>query len=359
MKIAFITPTFNLGGYEKVVISYANELAKRGHNVFLLCGFRQGELLDSVSSNVQIVEFRARLRTFLFPLIQFLKKTSPDILYSGFRGYNAVSVLARRIARSTAVVYASQHGFEKASGLDTWIMGKLIARAQCQIAVAEDIAIYEKKCLNLDQNYNILYNPVVNRENPIRDEQHPWFRENIPIIVLSGRLAKDKAKDVALRIFAEARKCQPLRLLILGDGPERKTMEEMVRTLRIEKDVDFLGFVANPLGYLQHCSLLLHTPVVEGFGNVLVESLLAGVPVVITDCTGPLEIIGRDNRYGICIGKTQDPCCIANGVEAICAIVEHRIDFSGLRERALDFDVSTTTDRFLEIYDEYRNNFES
>ncbi len=112
MRIAFITPSLNQGGYEKIVISYANELSARGHKVDLLCGHLEGELLETVGKNIRLINFNARARSFFFPLVKYLRENRIDILYSAFRFYNCVSVVAKVVSKSKVTIYATQHGFE-------------------------------------------------------------------------------------------------------------------------------------------------------------------------------------------------------------------------------------------------------
>lgn len=69
MNIVFLTPRLTLGGYEKVVVNYANTFSKLGHKVSILCGFKEGNLLEQINKDIEIINFNARYRQFIFPLI--------------------------------------------------------------------------------------------------------------------------------------------------------------------------------------------------------------------------------------------------------------------------------------------------
>ena len=85
-----------------------------GKSMLLHLGFLKGELLEQIDKNIIVLNFNSRLKKFIFPLISFLKKEKDlDILYSAFRWYNSISVIAKKISMNKTKIYASQHGFEK------------------------------------------------------------------------------------------------------------------------------------------------------------------------------------------------------------------------------------------------------
>jgi glycosyltransferase involved in cell wall biosynthesis len=101
-----------------------------------------------------------------------------------------------------------------------------------------------------------------------------------------------------LLAFAEVRKARPARLVILGDGPERSTLEEFARHLNVAADVWFAGFDKNPFRYMAKAALLLHASRAEGMPGAQIQAMACGLPVVATDCEfGPREVI-RDGENG-------------------------------------------------------------
>lgn len=350
MRIAFITPTLQAGGYEKVIIAYANELSRRGHKVDILCGEKTGELIDTVESNIQIYDFQARARSFLFPLKKYLKNNKVDILYSAFREFNCISVLAKRFAKANVCIYATQHGFQKDNPLMAKIKGSIISKADKLIAVASGVADYEAKELHLDRNrFYISHNPVLDKRVPIKEEYHPWFSDDIPIIAIEGRLAEGKGQDYSLRILANILKTKMVRMIILGDGPLKGELIELAKRFGVAEQVGFLGYVSNPIGYLSHCTLFLHTALAEGFGNVIVEALYAGLPICSTNCSGPLEII-ENGKYGVDLGSVKDEGFVDSAAEKIIKVLNGEYVFHGMRDRAMDYEVQSSTDEFLSIF---------
>jgi len=108
--------------------------------------------------------------------------------------------------------------------------------------------------------------------------------ENEKIIFMAGRLEKEKDYPLALDVFARAHKHIPeTRLHIAGGGRLRTLLEARSRFRGISNSVVFLGPVADMTSHFQSAHVFLHTSKYEGFGAVLAEASLAGVPIVSTD----------------------------------------------------------------------------
>lgn len=86
--------------------------------------------------------------------------------------------------------------------------------------------------------------------------------------------------------------CISQKLFIIGEGKSRKQLETLTQNLNLEKEVLFLGFIANPYPWIANCKMLVHSSKFEGLPTVLIEALLLEKPIVSTDCpTGPREIL--------------------------------------------------------------------
>ncbi len=84
------------------------------------------------------------------------------------------------------------------------------------------------------------------------------------------------------------------KLLIIGEGKSRAQLEKTTRELKLEKEVLFLGFIANPYPWIAHCKMMVHSSKYEGLPTVLIEALLLEKPIVSTDCpTGPREVLAN------------------------------------------------------------------
>jgi glycosyltransferase involved in cell wall biosynthesis len=152
------------------------------------------------------------------------------------------------------------------------------------------------------QKVRVIYNPVVSPELYEKADapvEHPWFQPHQPPVVLAaGRLVALKGYDTLLRAFARVRQETPVRLVILGEGPERPNLERLAAELGVAADVDMPGFDPNPFRYMNRAGVFVLSSRYEGLPNVLIQALACGCPVVSTDCpSGPSEILDG-GRYG-------------------------------------------------------------
>jgi glycosyltransferase involved in cell wall biosynthesis len=149
-----------------------------------------------------------------------------------------------------------------------------------------------------------------------------------------------------IRAFAIIRRHRLARLIILGEGEERSSLESLVRKLNIESDVELAGFVENPYMYMSKASMLVLSSIWEGFGNVLVEAMAAGTPVVSTNCpSGPAEILVQ-GKYGILVpvGDSRELA------KAIVQTFKEKLDTNILQARASDFSLEKAVEQYSCIY---------
>jgi glycosyltransferase involved in cell wall biosynthesis len=119
-----------------------------------------------------------------------------------------------------------------------------------------------------------------------------------PRLITVGTLKPVKDQATLLRALVRIRQTHDARLLILGEGSERPKLEALVAELGLTDVVKMPGFRPDPHGYVAHADVFMLSSLNEGFGNVLVEAMACGTPVVSTDCpTGPGEILDS-GRYG-------------------------------------------------------------
>jgi glycosyltransferase involved in cell wall biosynthesis len=130
--------------------------------------------------------------------------------------------------------------------------------------------------------------------------------EKRPVIISVGRLVASKDFPALIRAFAQVRKDIPSLLLILGEGEQRPALERLIADLKLGDDVALPGYTTNPYTHIARAKLFVLSSAYEAFGNVLVEALAAGTPVVATDCSGPREIL-QNGRFGelVAVGDTE------------------------------------------------------
>jgi glycosyltransferase involved in cell wall biosynthesis len=165
--------------------------------------------------------------------------------------------------------------------------------------------------------------------------------------VAIGSLKSQKDYPTLLKAFVLLRDRRPARLLILGEGPERPALERLIGELGLVDRVRLAGYVADPYPYLEMADLFVLSSAWEGLGNVIIEALVCGTPVVATDCrSGPAEIL-ENGRYGRLV-PVSDPESLA---AAMAASLTETPDRDVLRARGAEFSVERAADQYLELLD--------
>jgi glycosyltransferase involved in cell wall biosynthesis len=196
----------------------------------------------------------------------------------------------------------------------------------------------------------VIHNPIVTPqllEAARAEPDHPWLRTSQPPIILgAGRLTRQKDFPTLVRAFAQLAPHTDARLIIIGEGGERAALERLIGALGLDSRVDLPGFVRNPSSFMRRARLFVLSSAWEGFGNVLVEAMAVGTPVVSTDCpSGPREILA-DGAFGALV-PPADPQALAR---AMLGALEQLADPDALRRRAADFDVEIAARRYLECF---------
>lgn len=325
--IAFLIPTLDIGGAERVIVTLANEFVRKGYPTRVICGRAQGRLVADLSADVSLVDLDAsRFRYALLPLMRHLRNCPPRVLLAMLTQSNLTALAASRFTRSHIRVILSERSsitgtrstpeawwqppvslflgltYRKADGII--VPSGVLARELADISVPPDIVHVVPNPIDIEQVKAAANSPP----------EHPWFEDGlIPVITAVGRLTPSKDLTTLVRAFAIFRRSVEARLAIIGEGPERTRIEACIRAQGLGADVALLGALRNPYSYMARSAVVASSSVVEGFPNVLVEALALGVPVVATDCpTGPSEIL-RDGEFGELVAP-NDPAALALGI---------------------------------------------
>jgi glycosyltransferase involved in cell wall biosynthesis len=174
--------------------------------------------------------------------------------------------------------------------------------------------------------------------------------------VMVGRLAPWKGQHIFLRAFARAFPNGPETAIIagsamFGEDDYVAELQGLARDLRIVERVDFVGFVDDVAGLLQHADVLVHASVIaEPFGQVVIEGMAAGLPVIATAGGGPLEII-TDKVDGVLV-PPNDAAALAEALVRLRddASLRRRLGAAAL-VRAADFSVDHVAEQVRETWE--------
>ncbi len=317
------------GGVERLTVSLLGDFRRVGVSVMLAVHAKRGEMLPLLPPDLRVVSFgTSRTVGDLLPLARLLRRERPDIVLSSLNHNNIIALLAKAAAFSPTKVIVCQHNAlsQEAAEMGSWkfrvvpMFYRLLAPlAAGFVAVSRGVADDLSRASRIARGrITVIYNPVVTDDFETRagaTVADPWLDEpGPPVFVNAARLVAQKDHDTLLRAFALVLQRMPARLLILGNGPLQAALEQLTLELGITDSVRFAGFAGNPLPYFRRAAAVVLSSRYEGFGNVLVEAMACGAPVITTDCPyGPGEIVDG-GRFGRLV-PPQDPRALADAFD--------------------------------------------
>ena len=167
--------------------------------------------------------------------------------------------------------------------------------------------------LRLTENVIVLHNPV-DREKIIEMSKYPCPlpAAEMPMVCAVGRLSWEKNFAMLLRVHKALIDRGILhRLVIVGDGPERKGLDMLIQELGVENSVIMTGYKSNPYPYIAAADMTICSSVYEGLHIASIESLVLGKPVV-SCCNVVGEVFG-DFHCGVITNNNQE--ALAQGLE--------------------------------------------
>jgi glycosyltransferase involved in cell wall biosynthesis len=373
-----------------VFLDLAREFAERGYRVDMVLARLRGELVSDIPESVRTFElgisplvkalrtlFRLPIETWKAPLPaiiskrptkvrslpgleRYLLEERPDVLMATTDIPNLIALWAAWLAKvktrliirqaNTLTNYVNMAPSKFHRKLPSMIR-QWYHMADGIISVSRGVADDLSRVAAISQErISIIYNPI-NLEriakSATQEFDNPWFQPGQPpVLVAVGSLHPQKDYPTLLRAFVRVRTERNIRLVILGEGSERKSLEALIEELGVVDDVQLLGFQKNPYTYMSRAAVFVLSSIYEGFPNVLLEALACGCPIISTDCpNGPAELLDR-GRFGLLVPVGDD----AAFAEAILRALEAPNNAIKLKRRAEEFSIDTIADRYLDIF---------
>ncbi len=358
MKICVVTPRFAIAGVPLAQLRFARALSDKGHDVDLVIGYidPQYQLPEMGAVKVTILN-QPKVRNMLLPLWRYLRSVKPDVVFSAEDHLNVVVLIAGIISRTRAKISGSSRvtPFDTYSNIPfskRWVLKQLMRavawRADALTCVSKDMVTQYQTVFHASPHvyvYNIV-DDRLSRQRMHDPVEHEWLvSKDIPVVVAAGRLAAWKGFADLISAMKELSNRRKARLLILGDGPLRAELGQLVVDLGLSDVVSLLGYVENPLKYFAHADVFVLSSHVEGLPNVLVEAMMCGCTPVSTDCpTGPREVL-QDGKYGYLV-PVRDPIALAAGIERA---LDNPISATVLEEAVRPFEESAVLARHFDI----------
>ena len=363
-RVLFVINSLAGGGAERVMSTILRESEdKRAsfeiHLALLDQETRAYELPDWIE--VHQLKCRFSLVRSIVQLGGLVRRLAPACIVSFLTRANVACCLvggATPVIISERINTDMQLGNQLRGRLSKLMVGIAYPRASRVIAVAEGVRRTLVSTYGVaNQKIDVIANPV-DVESIARKASAPVPDvQDEPYAFAMGRLVEQKNFQLLISAFATAG--IPGKLLIAGEGPERKNLTELAVRLGVADRVVLTGFLANPYPFLARAQTFVLCSNAEGFPNALVEALSLGIPVIATNCAdGPAEILAGVERQFIQGSQEQAEGILVpvNDLAAMAAALqklqnaELRERMSGAaRERARHFELKRAVSRYWKV----------
>jgi GalNAc-alpha-(1->4)-GalNAc-alpha-(1->3)-diNAcBac-PP-undecaprenol alpha-1,4-N-acetyl-D-galactosaminyltransferase len=326
LKIMIVLPHLTCGGTERTAAELANYIAGIGGEITLLLMYKEDKFYQ-LHPDVRLKEpdfMKQKLGRILYiPFLLFfirnqISNTKPDIVFA--LGYTAFTLFSS-LGLSTKVVISLRSSPTRVRFPKNKLLNYIYKFAHYLLRKRVDGIIAQTHYAN--KSYTERYScPVITIPNFLRDlKVYDQKRQNQIITV--GHCSWEKGQHYLLEAFSKLR-APGWELVIVGDGPKRKELEELSRKLKIASNVIFTGYQQDVDYYLSQSKIFAFTSVIEGYPNALIEAMATPLPPVSFDCeAGPSEII--TNGVNGFLVKTGDTDGLAQKIQQL-------IDDQELRE---------------------------
>lgn len=291
MKIAFVIYDLAMGGAEKVVSLISNELSKK-NEVFVIT-FDNNKFYETNASiiNLNIPSHPNKFIKIIniFKRIQSLKKVFKnyqfDKIFSFMDGAYIPTILTGYKVYPSIRLNPDSYWGVVSKTLNRY----LLSRDNVQKIIVPSKLIHNNVEKYTNKEIKVIYNPISDfiLETNINDFDK--------FIVTIGRLDKIKRFNLLIEVYKESDVKLPL--VIIGDGSEFETLSKLINSLNLEKKVFLIGSQSqqNVMNYLYNAEFFIFMSKSESFGNVILESLSVGTPVITTNVGIVPEIIKEEN----------------------------------------------------------------
>lgn len=325
IKVLFRHRSMEMGGVEKVILGFLNNLDKNKFDITLLVSLYQGELRDKVPSHIHYIKvnkgredfyknnflyhIQLSLRGVKIKLLEFF----PSLLEKIYLNNHFDVEIASSYTDFEAVLSSSDKNSKKIGWFHSDITFPKLQPAVPKILKqipqfdyfifgsqqTKDILVKTYPNLNLPENKVILNAIPIDEIKEKANEMKPDFKTENPIFVSVGRLHSRKGYHTLIDVHARLLKDGfAHKIIIIGDGEEKENLETRTKQLGVQDSFVLLGSLLNPYPYVKNADFFVMPSESEGWPLIIADTLILKKPIIATAVGGIPEMITHlENGY--------------------------------------------------------------
>lgn len=342
-KILFFIPTLDGGGAEKALVNLVNTIDLTKCEIDVVTIFGGGVNQAFLKPGITI---RSLFKKRIKGLKHILKLFTPKLLYRFFFKDAYDTAIAYLEGECTRII----SGAEKSTVKIAWVhierkhdyvcafrnyseMIKAYSSFNKICFVSDDTKkSFDKYTDSIFQEKECVIKNIVDyatifkqSTEEIKITQKDYFN-----IISVGRLTKikDMNRLIDLYLFLKSKNIL-VNILILGIGEEYENLKKRIADLKIENNIKLLGYQLNPYRYIAKSDLYVCTSHKEGYSTTVLESVVLGVPVVTTNCSGMIDILDN-GKCGIIVNDNNKEL-----FNAVYRIIQDRTEYLDKKNNCL------------------------
>lgn len=312
-SVLIITSNLKIGGAQRFVVNFANDLSGIGYDVKLLTinSYGKPNFRGELKSCIKYECLEKRALFSVFGIKKQIKKFEPDIIFTTQNYINNVVIVgkllsftnSKLIIREASIISSFQDPVYWVSKILYGFTDKIVAQTS---NIKESIIKHFRVKPDVIQ---VIPNYV---DHDLLEKKAEVGSVNIVsekrfVFLFCGRLHKVKNVDYLMNTLSEVYRSKPeFEFWIIGDGNERVDLEEMKRSQKLNF-IKFLGFQENPYSYMKKADCILLASDREGFPNVVVEAMSLNCIAVINNFSGgaAYDILENDLKNYVYDSQSQ------------------------------------------------------
>lgn len=370
-RLLFILENLGNGGAERVLPNLLKFLDQQKYDITVLTLFADGANRGRIPDGVRcfcrkapcfrgityLVKFLPHKFLYWYFVKRFFKKGQFDIAIAYMHGLPTKVVAGAPCKKITWLHGNLLGGYTpplRRNFLTFAGMRSCLSRLDAVVGVSQAICDSFQKYTGIEKTPVLIHNTNdVDEIRLLASASSPYQKKDGCLeIVTVGHLQNVKGND---RLVQAARRLKEegfsFHITILGEGPERPSLENFLQENDLKEMVSLPGHIANPYPYIQNADLYICPSRSEGFSTAVSEAVILGLPVVSTRVSGATEILGEQDDFGIVCDNSTDGICM--GLKKMLENPELRQHYAEQsRKRAAIFDPARTVGDVEQLLDQ-------
>ncbi|EPG1716842.1 glycosyltransferase [Morganella morganii] len=359
MKILLVITGLGMGGAEKQVCALANNLSKN-HSVAII-SLSGDNIINKPDISIPIYSLDMKKNPLsLFKSFLKIKKIindfKPDIVHSHMFHANIFTRISS-IFSKMPVLISTAHNSNEGGTLRMLLYRYTDRFASLSTNVSQEgVDVFIKKKASSKNRMILMHNGIdtdkfkfdASTGNKKRDELNISNSEKFNIILSIGRLTKAKDYPNLLTAFSHIDD-KNTHLVIIGEGDDKKALQQLASDLKISKNVHFLGLQNDISAWMSAADLYVMSSAWEGMPLVIGEAMSCQSCIVATDCGGIIELM---NEHGFIVPK-MEPYLLAEKINyALSLPIDSRrkIGLEARQHIINNFSLTTISQQWLDLY---------